>query len=149
MSFVVDVVSEDSFYDNLTLGVVRLLGKYIRSVICGTVLRKEALLQVTTVAWLLSQFFSSALHEVTRGSSPEVDTGDKSARRCSHVNETVLHKGNSLQVFTLLASVINVWGTRYHSCRGAMLQSGRSRLRDTVRQLNVINLPNLSSRTRP
>jgi hypothetical protein len=27
MSFVVDVVSEDSFYDNLTLGAVRLLGE--------------------------------------------------------------------------------------------------------------------------
>jgi hypothetical protein len=27
MSFVVDVVSEDSFYENLTLGLVRLLGK--------------------------------------------------------------------------------------------------------------------------
>jgi hypothetical protein len=27
MSFVADVVSEDSFYDNLTLGLVRLLGK--------------------------------------------------------------------------------------------------------------------------
>jgi hypothetical protein len=32
MSLVVDVVSEDTFYDNLTLGLVRLLGKLINKV---------------------------------------------------------------------------------------------------------------------
>jgi hypothetical protein len=39
-------------------------------------------------------------------------------------------------------------GARQHSGRGTKLQAGRLLVRDQVRQLNCINLPNPSGRTR-
>jgi hypothetical protein len=56
---------------------------------------------------------------------------------------------NTIQLLNTLQKTNILPGTQQRSGFGTTLQAGRSRVRDPMRSINLLNLPNLFGRTRP